>query len=29
MISPEGKVVDKWLGYSPGELKMKVGENIK
>ena len=29
MISPEGKVVDKWMGYGEGYLKMKVGENIE
>jgi len=29
MISPEGKVVDKWAGYRAGYLKTKVGENIK
>ena len=29
IISPEGKIVDKWAGYSPGLLKRKVDENIK
>ena len=29
MISPEGKVVDKWMGFGTGYLKRKVGENIK
>jgi thiol-disulfide isomerase/thioredoxin len=29
MISPEGKVVDKWMGYGSGYLKSKVSENIK
>jgi hypothetical protein len=29
MISPEGKVVDKWGGYGKGSLKRKVSENIK
>ena len=29
MISPEGKIVDKWVGYSTGSLKQKVSENIK
>ena len=29
MISPEGKVVDKWAGYGTGSLKRKVEENIK
>jgi len=28
IISPEGKIVDKWAGYATGYLKMKVGENI-
>jgi len=29
IISPEGKVVDKWGGYGKGSLKRKVSENIK
>ena len=29
MISPEGKVIDKWMGFGDGLLKRKVGENIK
>ena len=29
MISPEGKVIDKWMGFGDGHLKRKVGENIK
>ena len=29
LISPEGKVADKWTGYGKGYLKQKVGENIK
>ena len=29
IISPEGKVVDKWAGFGTGYLKRKVGENIK
>ena len=29
LISPEGKVVDKWAGFTTGYLKQKVGENIK
>ena len=29
LISPEGKVADKWAGYGTGYLKEKVGENIK
>jgi len=29
MISPEGKIVDKWSGFGDGYLKRKVGENIK
>ena len=29
IISPEGKVVDKWIGYVKGSLKRKVSENIK
>jgi peroxiredoxin len=28
MISPEGKIVDKWAGYGTGYLKQKVSENI-
>ena len=28
LISPEGKVVDKWAGFGDGYLKQKVGENI-
>jgi thioredoxin-related protein len=28
LISPEGKVIDKWAGYATGLLKQKVGENI-
>ena len=29
MISPEGKIVDKWSGFGTGYLKRKVSENIK
>jgi hypothetical protein len=29
MISPERKVVDKWIGYGEGSLKRKVSENVK
>ena len=29
MISPEGKIVDKWMGFGTGYLKRKVSENIK
>ena len=29
IISPEGKIVDKWGGYGKGYLKTKVSENIK
>jgi len=29
IISPEGKVVDKWAGYVEGLLKNKIKENIK
>ena len=29
MISPEGKIIDKWAGYGTGYLKEKVSENIK
>jgi len=29
IISPEGKVVDKWGGYGTGSLKRKVGGNLK
>ena len=29
MISPEGKIIDKWMGFGTGFLKRKVGENIK
>ena len=29
MISPEGKIVDKWMGFGTGYIKMKVGESIK
>ena len=29
MISPEGKVVDKWMGFGNGLIKKKVSENIK
>ena len=28
IISPEGKVVDKWAGYGTGYLKTKIGEKI-
>jgi len=28
LISPEGKVVDKWAGYGTGSLKQKMSENI-
>ena len=29
MISPEGKVVDKWAGFGNGYIKRKVSENMK
>ena len=29
LISPEGTIIDKWVGYGTGSLKQKVGENIK
>jgi thiol-disulfide isomerase/thioredoxin len=29
MISPEGQIVDKWMGFGEGYLKRKVSENIK
>ena len=29
IISPEGKILDKWSGYGEGLLKRKMGENIK
>ena len=29
MISPEGKVIDKWGGFGEGNLKRKVNKNIK
>lgn len=29
MISPEGQIVDKWMGFGEGYLKKKVSENIK
>jgi len=29
IISPEGKVVDKWSGYGKGFIKRKVSENVK
>ena len=29
MISPEGKVIDKWMGFGSGFIKKKVNENIK
>ena len=29
IISPEGKVADKWGGYGKGSLKRKVSENVK
>ena len=28
MISPEGKIIDKWMGFGEGYLKRKVSENI-
>jgi thiol-disulfide isomerase/thioredoxin len=28
MISPEGKIIDKWMGFGTGFLKRKVSENI-
>ena len=28
MISPEGKIIDKWMGYGTGFLKRKVRENV-
>ena len=28
IISPEGKIIDKWAGYGTGYLKMKVSQNI-
>lgn len=29
MISPEGKIIDKWMGFGQGYLKRKVSENVK
>ena len=29
MISPEGKIIDKWMGYGTGLIKTKMSENIK
>ena len=29
IISPEGKVVDRWFGYREGIIKEKVSENVK
>jgi hypothetical protein len=29
MISPEGKIVNKWEGYGKGHLKSKVSEILK
>ena len=29
IISPEGKVVDKWFGFGDGLIKNKVSQNIK
>ena len=29
MISPEGKIINKWSGFGEGSLKIKVNENIK
>ena len=29
MISPEGRVVDKWTGFGNGYIKRKVSENVK
>ena len=29
ILSPEGKVIDKWMGYGSGYYKRKVSENIK
>ena len=29
IISPEGKVIDKWAGYGKGHYKRKVSDNIK
>ena len=29
MISPEGKIIDKWMGFGNGFIKRKVSENIK
>jgi Peroxiredoxin len=29
MISPEGKIIDKWMGFRNGSLKKKMSENIK
>ena len=29
MISPDGKIIDKWMGFGNGLIKRKVSENIK
>ena len=29
MISPEGKIIDKWMGFSNGSLKKNISKNIK
>ena len=29
MISPEGKIIDKWMGFGNGLIKRKVSENVK
>ena len=29
IISPEGKIIDKWVGYGEGSLKKKVSQNIQ
>ena len=29
MISPEGKIIDRWAGFEDGFLKRKMAENIK
>lgn len=29
MISPEGKIIDKWMGFGSGLLKKKISDNLK
>lgn len=29
LISPEGRVIDRWMGYGSGSLKQKVAEHIQ